>query len=303
LLPKVKRSKLEVYKDVLGTIDDELVDGEAKPAQVQAKSNFAPDRLVRYLVELQGRDMITIEPLTLTSQGREFLQDYGRIKGFLGAMGVKYRPGQGEGAPMSRSRGYRPARFLDRLQGNKHVVLLYDDEGRADSMAARYFLNGIRDGGSCVYFTDEDHGRIRSRLEAQGLEAGRYESEKRLKVFTMPSPGAGEMDVMAALKAVRATATEGMRPPFRFAGKTIVDTESVDGMLRGMAVEKTENDNFDEFDSAQLCFYDIGKMEPTRRNEWVEGLLGSHGSVVYASDPDRAVAFDTDLLQEEEQDD
>jgi hypothetical protein len=92
--------------------------------------------------------------------------------------------------------------------------------------------------------------------------------------------------------------TEGMRPPFRFAGRTITDIESVTGMTQGMMLEKIGNDHFGDFDNAQLCFYDIKKLEPSKRDEWVTGLLKNHSSVIYASSPERAVAFETDLLGE-----
>ncbi len=89
-MPKPKRNKLEIYNDILSAIKLELLDGEAKPTRVQSKSNLAYDKLVRYLGELEGRAMITQQPLTLTEKGRDFLQDYDRIRGFLEEMGVKY---------------------------------------------------------------------------------------------------------------------------------------------------------------------------------------------------------------------
>jgi predicted transcriptional regulator len=89
-LPRPKRSKLEIYNAVLSAIKIELMDGEAKPTRIQSKSNLAYDKLVRYLGELEGRSMITQEPLALTDKGRDFLQDYDRIRGFLDEMGVKY---------------------------------------------------------------------------------------------------------------------------------------------------------------------------------------------------------------------
>ena len=96
-LPRPKRSKMEIYSDILGAIKLELTDGDAKPTRIQAKSNLAYDKLTRYLGELEGRKMITMNPLGLTVLGREFLQDSDRIKGFLDEMGVKYLAGPGGG--------------------------------------------------------------------------------------------------------------------------------------------------------------------------------------------------------------
>ena len=81
---------MEIYSAILGAIKVELVDGEARPTRIQAKSNLAYDKLTRYLGELENRQMITVDPLGLTTRGREFLQDYDRIRDFLDAMGVKY---------------------------------------------------------------------------------------------------------------------------------------------------------------------------------------------------------------------
>ena len=57
---------------------------------MQTLSNLAYDKLVRYLNELEGKKMIIQDPLQITEKGRDFLQDYDRIKGFVLDMGLKY---------------------------------------------------------------------------------------------------------------------------------------------------------------------------------------------------------------------
>ena len=200
----------------------------------------------------------------------------------------------------ARRTEYHPVRFLDRLEGNRHIVMLYDDEERADLVIARYLLNGFDKGGSCVFFTDLDPKVIERRLSAQGVDVGKYEKEDRLRIFHTERSDGGKADVLKTLRTIRAESTRGMKPPFRFVGRTITDIESVDGMLLGMHLEKTGQEHFEEFDNSQLCFYDIRKMERSRRDEWVRGLLESHHQVIYASDPSRAVAFETSLLEEED---
>ncbi len=81
---------MEIYNDILSAINLELTNGEAKPTRVQTLSNLAYDKLVRYLKELEGKKMIMRDPLQITEKGRDFLQDYDRIKGFVLDMGVKY---------------------------------------------------------------------------------------------------------------------------------------------------------------------------------------------------------------------
>ncbi|MCD6036284.1 MAG: hypothetical protein K0S67_168 [Nitrososphaeraceae archaeon] len=81
---------MEIYNDILSAINVELTNGEAKPTRVQTLSNLAYDKLVRYLNELEGKKMIMQDPLQITEKGRDFLQDYDRIKGFVLDMGLKY---------------------------------------------------------------------------------------------------------------------------------------------------------------------------------------------------------------------
>jgi predicted transcriptional regulator len=81
---------MEIYNDILSAINMELTNGEAKPTRVQILSNLAYDKLVRYLNELEGKKMVMQDPLQITEKGRDFLQDYDRIKSFVLDMGVKY---------------------------------------------------------------------------------------------------------------------------------------------------------------------------------------------------------------------
>jgi predicted transcriptional regulator len=81
---------MEIYNDILRAIKLEMTNGEAKPTRVQTLSNLAYDKLARYLDELEGKAMITQAPLGITEKGRDFLQDYDRIRDFVIEMGVKY---------------------------------------------------------------------------------------------------------------------------------------------------------------------------------------------------------------------
>jgi predicted transcriptional regulator len=81
-LPKQKRNKTQIYNDILSAINLELINGEgAKPTRVQTLSNLSYDKLVRYLDELEMKEMILQNPLLrITEKGRNFLQDYDRAR-------------------------------------------------------------------------------------------------------------------------------------------------------------------------------------------------------------------------------
>jgi hypothetical protein len=196
---------------------------------------------------------------------------------------------------------YRPIKVLDKMEGKNHIVLLYYNEKKyADLVIARYLLNGLQKGESCIFFTSDKPETIEGRLFAQGIDVDSYKGTNSLRIFFIERSGANRLDVLDTLKSIREEATRGMKPPYRFVGRTIRDTGTIEGMNLGLIVEKTGHEHFEEFDNSQLCYYDISEIEQSKRNEWIRGLLKTHHYVIYASEPDKAVAFETMLLEPEE---
>lgn len=195
---------------------------------------------------------------------------------------------------------YRPIKFLDRMERNNHIVLLYDNEEYADLVISRYLLNGLQKGESCIFFTADKPEIIEERLSAEGIDVDSYKQTNSLRIFHIERSDADKFDALGTLKHIREEATKGMKPPYRFVGRTIMDTGSKEGMKLGLVVEKTGHEHFEEFDNSQLCYYDISGIEQSKRNEWISELLKNHHHVIYASEPDRAVAFETMLLEDGE---
>lgn len=199
----------------------------------------------------------------------------------------------------SEKTDYRPIKFLDRMEVNKHTVLLYDSQEYADMIIARYLLNGLAKGESCIFFTPDDSSEVEKRLAAHGIDVDSYKQKKSLRIFHTERSDSSKTDALETLKRIRDESTKGMEPPYRFVGRTITDTATIEGMNLGLVVERTGHENFEQFDCSQLCYYDISGIEQSRRGEWIKGLLKNHHHVIYASEPDKAVAFETTLLEED----
>jgi predicted transcriptional regulator len=90
VLSKQRRSKLEIYNDILNGIQKEAQEGEIKPTRIQHHSNMSYDKMSKYLKELESKKMITISPIQLTEKGEKFLNDYEKIKEFLSNMKIEY---------------------------------------------------------------------------------------------------------------------------------------------------------------------------------------------------------------------
>ena len=162
---------------------------------------------------------------------------------------------------------YRPIKFLDRMEGNNHIVLLYDNQKYADLVIAHYFLNGLQKGESCIFFTADNPETIEERLSAEGIDVNSYNRTNLLRIFHIERYGTNKLDVLSTLKSIREEATKGMKPPYRFVGRTIMDTGTIEGMNLGMVVEKSGHEHFEEFDNSQMCYYDISGIEQSKRDE------------------------------------
>ncbi|HJY10687.1 MAG TPA: MEDS domain-containing protein [Nitrososphaeraceae archaeon] len=195
---------------------------------------------------------------------------------------------------------YRPMKFVDQMEKNKHMVLLYDSKEYAYWVISRYFLNGLQNRESCILFTSDEPQIIKEQLAKEGINVELYKKKHSLRIYHIEKSDNSKHDLLATLKQIREEATEGMKPPYRFVGRTITDTETSGGMELGLALEKTGHEHFHEFNCSQMCYYDISKIEPTMRQKWISGLLENHHYVIYASKPDKAVAFETALLEDEE---
>jgi hypothetical protein len=97
---------------------------------------------------------------------------------------------------------------------------------------------------------------------------------------------------------MREESKKRMKPPFRFVGGTITDLETKEGIKFSILLEKTRHQHFDELNYSQIC--DISKIKSTRKEEWISSLLKNHHYVIYAAEPNRAVAFETMLLEKDD---
>ena len=107
------------------------------------------------------------------------------------------------------------------MEGNNHVVLLYDNQKYADLIIARYLLNGLKKEVSCIFFTPDRPEAVEKRLSAEGIDVDSYKRKNFLRIFRTETSNNDKLDALGTLKTIREQATKGMKPPYRFVGRTI----------------------------------------------------------------------------------
>lgn len=196
-------------------------------------------------------------------------------------------------------KNYRPMKFVDRMERNKHILLLYDDQKYAYWIIGRYFHNGFAKGESCIFYTTDRPKIIEKQLSASGIDVSLFKQKNMLRIHGIDGSDDNKHDMPHTLDQMREESKRSMNPPYRFVGGTITNIGTKEGMKFSILLEKTGHQHFDEFNYSQICFYDLSKIEPTRKHEWISSLLRNHHYVIYASEPDKAVAFETALLEQD----
>ena len=292
-------SKMEIYNDILEGIDKELrSSGEVKPTRVQQRCNLAYDKFSRYLGEMAAKELILREPISITAKGLDFLQDHRRISRFVHEIGMKYL--DYKESRLSEGEDYGPIKFLDNLPPKSHSVLLCDDKKYAELVTSYYISKGLERGESCVYLTFEDPTKIERRLSKSGIDVESSKQRNLLRVYTIKRSDVSEGNPYDNLKKVIRESTIGLRPPFRFYRNFVPIEKSVKGMKLELLYEQLLHDNFKSLDLSLMCRHDLSEIDKSERTDFVETLLKSHNQVIYASEPEKAIAFDPSLLESEQ---
>ncbi len=92
---KARRSKLEIYYNILTELKKESNLEQIKPTRIQQKCNMSYDKFSKNLLELQKRKLVADDQsLKITDKGIQLINDYSKINDFLEKMKLEYIEGE-----------------------------------------------------------------------------------------------------------------------------------------------------------------------------------------------------------------
>ena len=82
---KERRSKIQLYFDIVSAIvQDSQNNDSVSPTRIQFKCNTSYDKLTKYLIEMEKRNIIHREKsLSVTDKGMQFHRDYSKINDLI----------------------------------------------------------------------------------------------------------------------------------------------------------------------------------------------------------------------------
>lgn len=90
MIRQERRSKLQIYHDILNAINQESKLGKVKPTRVQNFCHMSYDKFSKYLLELERKNMIHNSEIKITVKGHKFLRDYSKINNLIEKFQLKY---------------------------------------------------------------------------------------------------------------------------------------------------------------------------------------------------------------------
>lgn len=174
-----------------------------------------------------------------------------------------------------------PFKYIDSLQTKQHIGLFYEDPEYARLIEFRFIRNGLALGEQCVYATDGDSGSIVLKMLEYGIPM-KYFQTGRLKVYHIQGIHGGPREIMENCKKDIAMIMSNLGEPFRIVSRIVPDVSTRAGMSVELELERSVHRSFEGFGGSVICPYDVSKMEPGRKRQWMEDLRANHHVVIYA---------------------
>jgi hypothetical protein len=193
---------------------------------------------------------------------------------------------------------YLPFEFVDNVEDKKHIMLLYDENDYKVAIQNRFIINGLQKGEHCVCFTSGDPKQFEEELTSSGVDLEPFAKQGLVHIHKIED--ISHKEIHSALQNVLKQITVGVKPYFRCVGRFIDNISDEKGIKTQIEAEKTIQSIFDSLGCGYISTYGISEIEPENRNKWLANLLKYHHYVIYATEPNKAVAFETDLVKSRE---
>ena len=174
-----------------------------------------------------------------------------------------------------------PFKFIDSIRARQHICLFYDESEYARLIEFRFIRNGLALDEQCVYATDEDSGSVVIRMLTYGIPL-KYFQTGMLKVHQIHRVEGDQKEIMDDCKRNIGILLSSLSMPFRIVSRIVPDVSTRRGMSVEMELEELTHSAFGDFGGSLICPYDVSKIEPTRKKEWMDRLRKSHHAVIYA---------------------
>ena len=198
---------------------------------------------------------------------------------------------------MSDSDAYSLLGSIDELEEKTHhSILLYDDAEYGLAIKKRFIENGLKKNEKVICFTPYDTEDLEKEIRSSGIDVDYYKQHKNLFFYRIEDFMKKEEGFKAGFNDMLDEFTSDTSRKFRVLGTAIPDVSTQERIQSQIEGEKLIHSRFEKNPFTFVCPFDISKIELGQRPQWLKELSKNHHNLIYATKPENAVTFDTDLL-------
>ena len=172
--------------------------------------------------------------------------------------------------------------FVNGIDTNKHILLLYNDPQYAKTIEFLFIKNGLVKGEHCIYATQEDPSFIKTKMEEHGIDVKNFLKKGLLHIYRPSDPFSNPDGVLEGAKTSLDLMLKDSTSPYRMITMLIPDTEIAEVIDIHIKIEKEFHANFENFNGSMMCPYNLKNLEQNDSRDRVQELVNSHHSVIYA---------------------
>lgn len=183
-----------------------------------------------------------------------------------------------------------PFRYIDSLEGRKHIILVYDDQIEGKLIQFRFLRNGLRHDESCFYLTHQEPEIIEREMNESGMmDATEWKKKGLLHIYRISDISQDKHGMLEGCQKILKIIEEH-KPPYRIVGRAIADVSTEMSMEVEYVLEKVFHSKFENMDGSFLCHYDWQEIGGNRLR-WIEKLARTHHAIIFATKFRQGMAF------------
>lgn len=176
--------------------------------------------------------------------------------------------------------------FVNSLDSNRHIALLYDDPENSKMIEFQFIKNGLKKGQQCIYARTEDPDSTIIKMLKQAFPTEYL--QKFFHVYKLSNPSDFPDGPLAGCKNNLRMVLKGIESPFRMVGRFVPNLDTLEGITTKISFEEYAHNGFDQFNGLVMCPVDISEIEASRRKELIRALCNSHHEVIHVTKHDQS---------------
>lgn len=183
-----------------------------------------------------------------------------------------------------------PIKFVDSLDTQKHVVLVYEDESFGKMIQFRFINNGLLKGENCIYLTHGDPKIIKKEMDKGGIAVKEFVQNGLLQIQQISSPEKDPKGIMTGYENIVKQITGNKKPPYRIVGRIMPNLGIEEAMSVQITIERMAHANFENFNSSVLCTYDFNEIPANDYKMWLGRLCKYHHAAIVSTNSGMSMA-------------